>query len=406
MRSILGPEQAKVTFQITTSSSSYGSAYNVHTATIGTAGASSQSSDGSGIVYAANTTINQNETDYNAVFKTMSHEIGHSFGLDEETNGYGNSSGASTMASGPCGTPGDVNGVCGTEGPTQNDIDAVDCHSSYSVNSCGSPGDSHNPNCSCAGSCGDGLSCQNGVCNTCQSSCDNPSCTGYNANFCNCLADNTCAGECDDNGCGCTDSGKPGCPTVACENGEWTCLDSPIVIDVKGEGFRLTSASNGVAFDFFGDGSKVQVSWTDSAFSNAWLVLDRNGNGRIDNAGEMFGNITQQSPSDAPNGYLALAEYDKVVNGGNGNGFIDTGDAIYSKLRLWIDANHNGVSEPEELYTLDQWNVLRIGLTYQTRERTDRFGNVFRYRAEIWDRKGKTPDRWTYDVFLQQAKTK
>src|SRR5215467_4109474 len=98
---------------------------------------------------------------------------------------------------------------------------------------------------------------------------------------------------------------------------------SPIVIDLSRKGFQLTSAQSGVRFDITGTGNPIQIGWTDASGGNAFLVLDRDGNGKIDSGKELFGNYTSQPPSPERNGYLALAEFDKVENGGNNDGLID-----------------------------------------------------------------------------------
>src|ERR1700752_245156 len=175
---------------------------------------------------------------------------------------------------------------------------------------------------------------------------------------------------------------------------------SPIVIDVHGTGFSLTAATDGVPFDILNDNVPVQLSWTAAGSTNAFLVLDRNGNSRIDSGAELFGNITPQPPSADANGFIALAEYDKPVNGGNENGKIDRGDAIFNRLRLWQDLNHNGVSESTELIPLAR--VIRaIDLDYKESRRTDQYGNRFRYRAKVYDLNGLQAGRWAWDVFFK-----
>jgi len=174
------------------------------------------------------------------------------------------------------------------------------------------------------------------------------------------------------------------------------------LIDVNGDGFDLTSPQNGVWFDLGALGYTQKWSWTDWHGDDGFLALDRNGNGTIDDGTELFGSVTPQPPSDSPNGFLALAVYDKPENGGNDDGFIDAQDAIYTKLRIWVDANHDGISQPEELHTLSELGIARIDLQYQVKARTDQYGNEFRYRARVWDAHGNRSGRWAWDVYLHR----
>jgi hypothetical protein len=176
----------------------------------------------------------------------------------------------------------------------------------------------------------------------------------------------------------------------------------PLIVDLKGDGFFLTDADHGVMFDILANNHPFKIPWTADS-RNGFLVLDRNGNGIIDNSWELFGNLSPQEASDRPNGFLSLAVYDKKEQGGNQDGVIDAKDLIYSQLRIWVDANHDGISQPEELHTLPEAGIFSISLNYSLSKRTDEFGNVFRYRAKVNQGEGEANSdagKKIYDVFF------
>jgi hypothetical protein len=171
---------------------------------------------------------------------------------------------------------------------------------------------------------------------------------------------------------------------------------SPIIIDMGREGYRLTSVRTGVMFDLDGDSEKEQVAWTHHRAENAFLALDRNGNGRIDSGAELFGQYTPVNAEGVttPNGFEAL----KFFNGMD-DAITDT-DAIFGALLLWTDRNHDGESTPDELQSAADAGIAAISLKYRDSRREDRFGNEFRVVAKLTWANGRKDN--VYDVWLKR----
>jgi hypothetical protein len=199
--------------------------------------------------------------------------------------------------------------------------------------------------------------------------------------------------------CGSTCSGPNAAEACVHQGGLFdgcVCGFSPIIISLDGPELRLTDARRGVHFDMLPDGVPDRTSWTRANAADAFLVLDRNRNGRIDSGKELFGSTTDQPPTDDRNGFNALVPFDM-----NKDRRIDDQDPIYSRLRLWTDRNHNGVSDSDELQTLRAGGVVSLSLDYRDTRRRDQHGNQFRYAALVKIRDGRNIVSYpVYDVFL------
>jgi Ca2+-binding RTX toxin-like protein len=129
---------------------------------------------------------------------------------------------------------------------------------------------------------------------------------------------------------------------------------SPIMFDLTGQGLKFTSlADSEILFDQDGDGQKDVTGWAKAG--TGMLVLDRNGDGVINNGSEI------SFTADVPNGVSdleGLRAYDS-----NANGFFDSADAQFSTFRIWDDLNQDGISQASELKTLSYYGISAVNLT-------------------------------------------
>ncbi len=133
----------------------------------------------------------------------------------------------------------------------------------------------------------------------------------------------------------------------------------PLVLDLDGDGIETTAADGIVLFDHNANGQQTATGWI--AADDGLLVLDRNGNGLIDNGRELFGDNTLKNNGElATNGFDALADLDS-----NQDGRVDSADTVFADLRIWQDKNQDGISQADELASLDALNIQSIGTASQ-----------------------------------------
>ena len=183
----------------------------------------------------------------------------------------------------------------------------------------------------------------------------------------------------------------------------WVCASgaSPIAIDTKGNRWQkeelFTDPVKGdyVSFDIQGNGIIQKMSWPKWGSGVGWLALDSDGDGVIKNGQELFGNFTPHSNGGVlnhpdPNGFLALAWWDRPEQGGNGDLLITKLDAVWPKLKLWVPGKHCYQNKdvachslPDELHGLDEYGLTSISLVYTGPEWTDGVGNDYRFQTVL-----------------------
>ena len=155
----------------------------------------------------------------------------------------------------------------------------------------------------------------------------------------------------------------------------WTLAQSrtsvtPLVLDLDGNGVSMVSHADGVDFDFYGDGETVRLGWTEG--NDGLLVWDRNGDGRINNGTELFGEaMVKQDGTLARDGFDALSDIDS-----NLDGVFDGQDTLFDQVQVWVDANRDGVTDAGELHSLAQLGIASLDLNAEASDRVEN-GNLY-----------------------------
>jgi hypothetical protein len=171
---------------------------------------------------------------------------------------------------------------------------------------------------------------------------------------------------------------------------------TPIIIDTDGSGFHLTSAADGIKWDFYADKRPIQIAWTAPGSTNGWLALPWKG--QILSAQQLFSNVSAQAETDDSkmNGFQSLKILDT-----NNDGVIDAKDVPWwGMLRVWIDGNHDGIAQPNEMVTLDSLGITGISTASTSSPKTDQFGNQFKLKGRLTTKPGDNVKRVIYDVTL------
>ena len=124
----------------------------------------------------------------------------------------------------------------------------------------------------------------------------------------------------------------------------------PVALDLNGDGVQTTGAVKAAAFDVDDSGYLKNTAWLSN--SDGFLFLDRNLNGQIDSAKELFSNGTVALGA---RGLKGMAWVDA-----NYDGKLTAVDPVWNELKVWQDANGDGLQEAGETHTLASLGITAL----------------------------------------------
>ncbi|QZN96588.1 hypothetical protein K6K13_03860 [Symbiopectobacterium purcellii] len=180
-------------------------------------------------------------------------------------------------------------------------------------------------------------------------------------------------------------------PPEGPDTGDSEAAIDPIILDLDGDGIETLPLSKGVFFDHDENMFAESTGWVSP--DDGLLVLDRNGDGRIDTGRELFGNHARLKDGKlADHGFLALKEQDD-----NGDGVLNATDASWQKLQVWRDLNSDANVDEGELFSPQQVGVTSIDTHWKASSFVDAQDHAHRQVGSITysdGTKGQASDVW------------
>ncbi|MDQ1208531.1 Ca2+-binding RTX toxin-like protein [Acinetobacter baylyi] len=144
----------------------------------------------------------------------------------------------------------------------------------------------------------------------------------------------------------------------------------PLILDLDGNGIETTGLEKGIQFELNTSGLKVTTGWASA--NDGLLVWDRNNDGKINDASELFGNhVLMNDGSISEHGFAALKDLDF-----NDDDTVDINDEAFNSLRVWKDTNQDGVSQENELFTLNELEIKSLNVNYVDTKTKFENGNI------------------------------
>jgi protocatechuate 3,4-dioxygenase beta subunit len=149
----------------------------------------------------------------------------------------------------------------------------------------------------------------------------------------------------------------------------WDAGITPIVLDLDQNGIQTIAREDATGkFDLLGNGKAISSGWISAG--DAFLAIDIDNNGKVDNLSELFGGTSKGD------GFAKLEAFDS-----NGDGFVNAQDAHFGDLLVWQDLNGNHQTDAGELRTLVEAGVASLKVDFVELPAVDAQGNLHLERS-------------------------